>query len=232
MNCARTRKTHVSDRAKRYRANQAACRPSGARECALCKSSRFLTIDHKDGDESNGAKSNLRWLCKSCNTREGAKMARKGKGRRTAQYNPGAKSLGEYLNAIMQHTRGAHDEGGRILHETSKAKRAEYASEIWARRKSHGNPGQAIGQGAAKLIEVGGGRKKKVWQWQGQAWPKEDFPGFVSLGSIHYGDRKSGKVFVRGNPLKKWTPATLNGARVRIRAVGKGLLVDLGKVLR
>ena len=98
-------------------------------------------------------------------------MAKRGKGRRTVQFNPGAKTLGEYLNAVLQHTRGAHDEGGRIIHETSKSKRREYGSEIWARRKSH------------------------------------------------------------GNPLKKWTPATLNGARVRIRAVGKGLLVDLGKLV-
>ncbi len=81
--------------------------------------------------------------------------------------NPGAKTLGEYLNAVLQHTRGAHDEGGRIIHETSKSKRQEFGSEIWARRKSH------------------------------------------------------------GNPLSKWTPAILDGARVRIRAVGKGLLVDL-----
>ena len=170
--CARTRKQKVSDRAKRYRVNQATCHPSGSRECAICGSTRFLTIDHKDGDESNGAKSNLRWLCKSCNTREGAKMARKGKGRRTAQYNPGAQSLGEYVNAVLQHTRKAHDEGGRIIHETPKSKRREYASEIWSARQA------------------------------------------------------------RGNPLKKWTPATLNGARVRIRAVGKGLQIDLGKVGR
>lgn len=67
-------------------------------------------------------------------------MAKRGKGRRTVQFNPGANTLGEYLNAVLQHTRGAHDEGGRILHETSKAKRREFASEIWARRKSHGNP--------------------------------------------------------------------------------------------
>lgn len=99
-------------------------------------------------------------------------MAKRGKGRRTVQFNPGATTLGEYLNAVLQHTRGAHDEGGRTIHETPKSKRRDFASEIWGRRKSH------------------------------------------------------------GNPLKKWTPATLNGARVRIRAVGKGLIVDLGKVAK
>ena len=174
--CARTRKAHVSDRAKRYRANQPACRPSGSRECALCGSRSQLMIDHKNGREEDGRKSNLRWLCRSCNTREGAKMAKKGKGRRTVQFNPtkegGAANLFEYILAGSMHTRKAHDEGGAIIHATPKSKRREFASEIWARRKSH------------------------------------------------------------GNPLKKWTPAILNGARVRIRAVGKGLQVDLGKVGR
>jgi hypothetical protein len=181
MNCARTRKTHVSDRAKRYRANQPACRPSGSRECAICRSTRFLTVDHKDGNESNGAKSNLRWLCKSCNTREGAKMAKKGKGRRTVQYNPrqqrnltpegGASNLFEYILAGTMHTRKAHDEGGAIIHATPKKQRREWASSIWDARKARGNP-------------------------------------------------------------RQWTPAILDGARVRIRAVGKGLIVDLGKVAR
>jgi hypothetical protein len=58
--------------------NGSACLPSGPKVCALCDSTRFLTVDHKDGDESNGAKSNLRWLCKSCNTRLGARDARAG----------------------------------------------------------------------------------------------------------------------------------------------------------
>lgn len=42
-------------------------------------------------------------------------MAKRGKGRRTVQFNPGATTLGEYLNAVLQHTRGAHDEGGRTM---------------------------------------------------------------------------------------------------------------------
>lgn len=97
-------------------------------------------VDHKSGNEDDGRKSNLRWLCRSCNTKAGSVMAKRGTGRRTRQYNPGAKTLGEYTQAVATHTRGAHDEGGKVIHETSKAKRREFAGEIWDRRKAHGNP--------------------------------------------------------------------------------------------
>ena len=146
--CAQTRKTKVSDRAKRYRANQPNCRPSGVKKCKLCGSRSDVMVDHADGNESNGRKSNLRWLCRSCNNTLGAEMARTGQGRRTVQYNPahkGAQTLGEYMQAVLQHTRGSHDAAGKIIHETPKRKRQEFASEIWARRESHGTarPGLA-----------------------------------------------------------------------------------------
>lgn len=48
--------------------------------------------------------------------------------------NPGAVNLAQYIQAAMEHTRGAHDAGGKILHETPKAKRREFAREIWFRR--------------------------------------------------------------------------------------------------
>ena len=139
--CARTLKGKVSDRAKRYRANQPGCRPSGLKKCKLCGSRSDVMVDHVDGNESNGRKSNLRWLCRSCNNTLGAEMARTGAGRRTVQYNPkhkGAQTLGEYMQAVLQHTRGSHDAAGKIIHETPKWRRKEFASEIWARRESHG----------------------------------------------------------------------------------------------
>jgi len=128
----------ISDRAKRYRAHQPECHPPGPAECALCSSTRFLVIDHKDGNESNGSRDNLCWLCKSCNTRLGHEMARAGQGRRTHQYNPGAYSLTQYTEAVLRHTRGAHDAGGKIIHETPKEKREEFAAEIWRRRRARG----------------------------------------------------------------------------------------------
>src|ERR1700733_4577610 len=88
MPCATTRKKSVTDRAKRYRANQPGCIPSGPRKCAGCGATKQLMVDHKSGNENDGRKSNLQWLCRSCNTKKGALMAKRGTGRRTRQYNP------------------------------------------------------------------------------------------------------------------------------------------------
>lgn len=128
----------ITDRAKRYRAHQPECRPPGPAKCALCGSTRFLVIDHIDGDESNGAPDNLRWLCKADNTRLGLAKTRAGQGVRTRQYNPGAHTLREYTEAALQHTRGEHDAGGEIIHETPKEKRQQFAAEIWRRRRARG----------------------------------------------------------------------------------------------
>jgi len=65
-------------------------------------------------------------------------MAREGEGRRTRQFNPGAETLAEYTEAVLDHRRGAHDAGGRIIHETPKARRSAFAEEIWSRRRAHG----------------------------------------------------------------------------------------------
>jgi len=65
-------------------------------------------------------------------------MAREGKGWRTRQFNPGAKTLAEYVQAAVEHRRGAHDEGGRIIHETPKVRRRAFAEEIWKRRRERG----------------------------------------------------------------------------------------------
>jgi hypothetical protein len=138
---ARFRKpvSQISDRAKRYRAHTPECRPLGPKRCFKCGSRQNVVPDHKDGNESNGKRSNLRWACKSHNTILGKAMAKAGKGVRTRQYNPkrrnpGARSLGEYVSAAVSHTRGAHDEAGLLIHQTPKAKRREFAAEIWDRR--------------------------------------------------------------------------------------------------
>lgn len=66
-------------------------------------------------------------------------MARAGHGTRTRQYNPGATNLAQYVQAALAHRRGAHDEGGRIIHETPKEERQDFAAEIWRRRRQRGS---------------------------------------------------------------------------------------------
>jgi hypothetical protein len=137
----------ISDRAKRYRAHSPGCRPAGPKRCAIfgCKTpTQNVVPDHIDGDESNGRRSNLRWLCKSHNTMLGKKMAKAGKGVRTRQYNPGAINLAQYVQAAMDHVRGSHDAGGKVLHETPVAIRRQFAKEIWWRRGYRGNPPRDI----------------------------------------------------------------------------------------
>ena len=71
-------------------------------------------------------------------------MAKAGRGVRTRQYNPGAINLAQYVQAAMEHVRGSHDAGGKVLHETPKAIRREVAREIWFRRGYRGNPPEDI----------------------------------------------------------------------------------------
>lgn len=159
--CANIRKARVSDRAKRYRAHQPNCEPGGPKVCALCHSKRFLTIDHKDGDESNGERSNLRWLCKSCNTRLGARDTRNGRGRRTVQFNasPPYSAYMEAVATLAGEGLGTmtDDQARATIRATSQRKRSEYANDVWGTRyRLYGPSGRKDGGrgGKSKREEV------------------------------------------------------------------------------
>jgi len=133
----------ITDRAKRYRANKV--RPKGPKRCAYrhrlnpCKGQ--LGINHIDGNESHGDQDNLNWACKRHNAQLAIYHKAMGKGVRTRQFNPGATNLAQYVQAAVEHTRGAHDAGGRVIHETPKAKRRSFAREIAFRKTgSYQNP--------------------------------------------------------------------------------------------
>ncbi len=138
----------ITDRAKRYRAN--ANPPKGPKVCAWCKSRRDVQIDHIDGNEANGRRSNLQFLCRSCNMKKAVEQIRAGIGVRTRQYNP-VPTFAQYAWAVATHTgreyvpgrgfsRGDHDEAGAIIHSTPAALRSEYARRFAAgkRRKRAG----------------------------------------------------------------------------------------------
>lgn len=153
----RWRKTvdEITDRAKRYRANQV--KPRGRKRCAYkhrlnpCKGP--LGVNHIDGDESNGEQGNLNWACKRHNAQLAIYHKAMGKGVRTRQYNPGATNLAQYVQAAVEHVRGSHDEGGRVIHETPKAKRRSFAREIAFRKTGRMNPTKSQQRAAEQNYE-------------------------------------------------------------------------------
>jgi hypothetical protein len=92
-----------------------------------------LQVMHLSGDESDGDRKNLGYGCRSCNGKLSAAWKRLGSPVRTRQYNPAGKatpSFQQYAWAVSNHERGAHDEGGAIIHATPRSKRIEYAKRI------------------------------------------------------------------------------------------------------
>ena len=124
-----TARVNITDRAQRYRAQNAV---TGPRKCVLCGSRSDLGVMHLDGNESHGEPANLAYGCRSCNGKLAAAFKSIGAGRPTNQYNPstGVPTFAQYAWAVSNHTRGAHDEGGAVIHATPKHKRIEYARRI------------------------------------------------------------------------------------------------------
>ncbi len=119
----------ITDRAKRYRAQNEV---SGPKKCVFCGSKKDIQVLHLSGDESDGAKKNLAYGCRSCNQKLSAAWERAGSKVRTRQYNPakGVPTFRQYAWGVAHHSRGAHDEGGAIIHATPRHKRIEYARRI------------------------------------------------------------------------------------------------------
>jgi hypothetical protein len=140
----------ITDRAKRYRANRPGVRPNLPKKCAVCGSGKNVGVDHKDGDESNGRRSNLAWLCKRCNARKAVLQKAAGVGVRTRQFNPsrGARSreLAHY-DALVKVMRGDLEGNSRKAHEAvleaDPELRSQYTSNSWAiRRQRYGKSGR------------------------------------------------------------------------------------------
>jgi hypothetical protein len=135
----------ITDRAKRYRANQTP--PPGPRQCHYCGRKPARDIDHVDGNEANSNPSNLVYACRSCNTRKGVVFRNAGIGKLTRQFNPakppsGARSLGQWMQAVMA-MRGESSTMSvpaavAMVQATPAARRSEFAAEIWERRRQHG----------------------------------------------------------------------------------------------
>jgi hypothetical protein len=121
---------NITDRAKRYRAQN---NVTGPRKCVLCGSRADLGVMHLTGNESHGERENLAYGCRSCNGKLAAAFKTLNLGKPTNQYNPsssGVPTFEQYMWAVSNHERKAHDAGGAVIHATPKHKRIEYARRI------------------------------------------------------------------------------------------------------
>ena len=130
----------VTDRALRYRAVQLI--PDHAKVCAFCGQRQSLMVGHLDGHEENLEPDNLTWTCRSCNSVASNTLQKANLGRRTRQFNPGAKSVGQWMQAVGAITPHV-DRGERglasdmsvsdavsIIRATPHSKRSEFASRL------------------------------------------------------------------------------------------------------
>ena len=61
--------------------------------------------------------------------------------RKFVRGNPAAPTFAQYAHGVSVHTRGAHDDGGRIIHATPPALRHKYALEIARSKQKRGTAG-------------------------------------------------------------------------------------------
>lgn len=143
----------ITDRAKRYRA-QNAIEQAEAR-CIYCgapqAAARRLDVEHINGKEADASPENLAYACRPCNVEKGAAFARAGAGVKTRQYNPGggAKTMGQWVEAVMSLKRQGSGnmtvaQAVEIVRATPPEKRAQFASEIWKRRRARGSYAAAV----------------------------------------------------------------------------------------
>jgi hypothetical protein len=223
------RPSPVTDRALRYRANQAM--PEDAPEvCVFCGEDGAVEVGHLDGHEENSEPENLAYTCRSCNVKCGNTLRSYGAGRLTHQFNPagarsigqyknavnamlgrdrgmsirgavetlqgtphrkraeyarkmngrgagknpGADSLGEYMAAVADHRPGAHDRGGKVIHETPKSRRSKFAREIARIKKDRYGSGGGVPDWVTNPASSVAGARAAF----------KDFHGFDSTGRV------------------------------------------------
>ena len=123
----------VTDRAKRYRAQQSV---EPMDRCFACGAKNPLDVHYIDGHEDNGEPFNLTRACRSCNVIIANVMRRQRMGVKTRQFNPArpghAPSLGAYLSAIQivkGEVPGSVHSAVKTIQGTSARKRSENDGE-------------------------------------------------------------------------------------------------------
>jgi len=142
--------SQITDRMKRYRANEDANRPAGRKQCRYCGAAKNVGVHHVDGNENNGQRRNLAWACKSCNGRIAAYHKKHGIGRRVQQYNPSKASRKSMMDAYGQAIKVMRgdfdgDVGAAMdtINQTPEDIRSSYTAKSWAvRRQRYGPSGR------------------------------------------------------------------------------------------
>ena len=106
--------------------------------------------------------------------------------REALKKNPGATNLAQYVQAALDHSRGSHDAGGKVIHETPKAKRREFAREIWFRRGYRNPPADIMPEFRAGKLRSSRGRLVR----------KKSEAKAILLSEL----RRAGRIPARSNP--------------------------------
>jgi hypothetical protein len=153
MNGGRKAVAAISDRAKRYRANQEDVRPGPPKQCGFCGGRRTIEVHHISGNEDDGEPENLMWACRSCNTSVANLMRRAGIGKLTRQFNPrrraggGLKGQMAAYAAAIKVMRGEYpgdvSAAVQTIHDTPPSIRSAYTARTWPiRRSRYGSSGR------------------------------------------------------------------------------------------
>ena len=135
----------ISDRAKRYRANQDV--PEGPKLCGFCGSTQDLGVGHIDGYEEHGEPENLIWLCRSCNQKQSSVFKAAGLGRRTVQYNPFSglfKSIFGSRETYRRHGAGHPEERRKAAKEKRERLAAERREFVAEKKRERLEKGKAV----------------------------------------------------------------------------------------
>lgn len=136
--------SEITDRAKRYRANQDDVRPGPPKQCGFCGARRTVEVHHVSGDEADGEPENLMWACRACNTTIANVMRRAGIGKRTRQFNARAKrgglsgdmaAYGAAIKVMRGEWPGNVSAAIETIHRTPPSVRSAYTKRTWPVRK-------------------------------------------------------------------------------------------------
>lgn len=142
----------VTDRAKRYRANQEGALPAAPRRCNYCGGKKNVIVHHVHGSEDQGETA---WACRACNTRLGLWMKRAGIGKRTRQFNPSGTPITDYshymwsISVARGYVAGDVDQAWADVLATEPELRSRWTRESWGARKAiYGYRGGQVGRPA------------------------------------------------------------------------------------